>query len=266
MRLPTTLFAVILFLLPCRILANEAIKVGDETLSIPIPQGFVRYDGINPKIDQMMQSLLPATNRSLMVIATQLDADRAKAGQPRNLGRFMNVQTARAVEDKTATLSDFAELSAELEKQSGPGGNLFAGAESEANRQIAKLGVGLKLGETRMLGVFEKTKQSLDFGIMAKIQFGSTSTLSETMIAGASVVDVRGKVIFLYVYADYAGQADLTWVRSTVKAWRESIVAANPGEIPSSHFNWNSVFGKAVVGGIIGAVAGLIAMVFKKRA
>ncbi len=253
-----------LLLLPLAVSANEAVKVGNEALSIPLPQGFVRYDGINAAIDQVMQRFVAPSNRSLMVIASPLDAERAKAGQPKDLIRFMSLQTARAVENETATLRDFETLSAEVEKQFSPGGEGAATLQKEASKitQNANLGLDLKLGETRMLGIYEKTKQSVDMGLLMKTQVGNGPV--ETMVAAASFLDVKGKVIFLYVYSDYHAQADADWTQAVVKSWRQSIIAANPGEIPAGGFNWNSVLGKAVIGGIIGGVAGLLMKMFKR--
>jgi hypothetical protein len=253
-----------LLLVPLAASANETAKIGDETLSVPLPQGFVRYDGLNAAIDQVMQRFVPPSNRSLMVIATPLDAERAKANQPKDLNRFMSVQTARALENQKATLRDFESASAELEKQFVPGGQGAATVQSEANKltKNANLGVDLKLGETRMLGVYEKTKQSMDMGLIMKAQVANGPV--KTVVAAMSLVDVKGKFLFLYVYSDYHGQADADWTRTMAKSWREAIIAANPGEIPTGGFDWNSVLGKAVIGGIIGGMIGLLMKTFKR--
>ena len=266
MKRRVVLLLLSLLLLPLAVRANEAIKVGDETIAIPLPTGFVRFDGLNPQVDQLMQSMIPPTNRSLLVGATAQDAALAKAKTPGNLSRFMNIQTMVKVEGEKISLSEFETVRGELEKQFAASGTGPEGFQSEVNKRIAdaKLPIALKLGETRMLGVYEKSDRSIDMGMMMNTQVGTQAP--ETMVAAASCVDVRGKVLFLYVYADYHNQADVDWTRTTVKSWRESILATNPGGTPAGGFDWNSIMGKAVIGACIGGGIGLLSMLFKKKA
>jgi len=224
----TILFLLAFILLPLVVHADDKVKVGDQSITIPYPEGFVRFDGNNADVDKIMQSMLPPSNRSLMVVATPADAAKAKAGKPGNLDRFMNIQTLRAAEGEKISLADFKTISGQLEKQFTPDGGGIGNIEDEVNKRIkeAKLGVDLKLGETKLLGVFDKTDRSVDMGMMMKTKLGDAAP--ETMAAGMSFVVVHGKVLFLYVYANFKNADDITWTRNTVKAWRQAIHAANP--------------------------------------
>jgi len=261
------LFAAFMFslLLPLQLSANETVSIGNQSLSIPLPAPFVRVDGLSKLVDQAMASMLPPSNRSLMMIATPADAARIKAGTPGDMPRFMSVQTLREAESQTISLREFKEISEELEKQFSAGGSGMQTAQSQINQQLKNnnLGVDLKLGETRSLGIYEKSPQAFQFGLMMKAQIGGGAP--ETIVASASVLNVKGKILYLYVYADFHSQADTDWSRTTLKAWTDSILAANPGEVPAGGFDWNSVFGKGLIGALVGGFVALLVKFFKRN-
>lgn len=227
MKTPFWLCFLGLLLLPLASRADEKVKVGSAGIQIPLPQGFERYDGIDAKTDKIMQSMLPPSNRSLLVLAPPDKVARLKAGEVSNLDRFMNIQTLRQAEGQEVTLKDFQQILPSLEKQFSPQGGGLGDVEKETNKRIeeAKLGVELKLGQPVLLGTSNKTDRSLDMAMLLKTTVGTEKPT--TMVAAASFMLVRGKVLFVYVYANFDEPDDVKWARDTVAQWRKAIRAAN---------------------------------------
>lgn len=55
------LFATLLFPFVCR--GAEQITIGDQALTIPLTEGFSRFDGINAQTDALMEKSLPPSKR-----------------------------------------------------------------------------------------------------------------------------------------------------------------------------------------------------------
>jgi hypothetical protein len=213
-------------LFPLALFSAEEAKIGDVTIKVPAPSGFVRYDGLNERIDGVMLQMVPKTNRLLLMFATPKDAALAKKGKPEELGRYMMLQTFRAAEDMKLSAKEFGQVVEGVEAQ-------FASSEKaeqlqdEVNAQLKKTkdAKDLKVGETVMLGVYQKTEYSVDMGMLIKAQVRNEEPTP--MAAAFSIIRLREKVLYLYVYSGYYAAEDIAWTRKTVKEWREAVVAAN---------------------------------------
>jgi hypothetical protein len=258
-------FLLTILLAPMAALANETVSIGSETLSIPLPPGFARLDGVNPDVDALMKSIVTPKNRLLLLAAPPELVKMAKEGNPQDMARYFGMQTYRDLESKTGTLKDFENASAQLEKEFSVGSATLAKAQSEANAQFKKseLTAGMQVGQIRPLGVFDKTDRSIDFGMLTVNQMAGEKPF--TIVAGASAMLVRGKLVYLYAYSDFNGEADTAWVRSSVKSWRESILAANPGGTPEGGFDFGKIGRTAAIGGIIGGIVAIMAARKKKQ-
>ena len=211
---------------PLALFGAEEAKIGDATIKVPAPSGFVRYDGLNERIDEVMGQMVPKTNRLLLMFATPKDAALAKKGKPQNLERYMMIQTFRQGEKIKLAAKDFAALlkGAEAQVNSSVESGEIA---SSVNEQLKKSkdAKDLKVGENVMLGTFHKSESSIDMGMLMKTQMGNDEPTS--MAAAFSIVLLHGKILYVYVYSSYYAAEDIAWTRKTVKDWREAIVALN---------------------------------------
>jgi hypothetical protein len=226
-----TLIAALLglFLSPLVVLADEAVKIGDAAIKIPFPTGFARLDGVNAKLDRVLNGFVAPTNRQLLVLAPPGDVKKAKAGQLDNLARYALVQTFKSAEGETLTVEEFAEVLTGVEKQYGGAGKdareRAAALEQETNKLLKVGGEKVKISGTRMLGAYDKTDRSIDMGMLSDAQAGKAK--AQPMACGASILMVGGKIVYLYVYSNLSKAEDVTWTQATAKAWREAIFAAN---------------------------------------
>src|SRR5688572_4954424 len=160
------LLLLIAFLFPCFSRAAEQITIGDQKLTLPIPEGFSRYDGINAQADAAMQKSLPASKRMLMAIVPVQAADTAKAGISPIFDRQMLVETMRAIEVKGITAEQFSELTASVERTFDAQRGKAADFEASANKQFESAKQNWKMSETEPMGIYGKTANWVDYGVL----------------------------------------------------------------------------------------------------
>ncbi len=214
--------------MPLVVLGDETVKVGNISLKVPMPEGFARLDGVNKESDELLLKFVPPSNRLLLVATSPANVASIKKGKFVDLKRYMMLQSFRAGEGQNVSLKDFAAVRGGVEKQFGAEGKGMKEIERDTNAQLkkAKLPVDIKMGETQMLGVFDKGERSIDMAMLTSSQVGEEK--AEPLVVAASIVLVGGKVCYLYVYATYNTQEDIDWARNTVKLWRLSVFEANP--------------------------------------
>ncbi len=60
--------------------ASVAIDVGGATIQIPVPEGFVRVDGVLPRWDIATAAFISPQNRRALVLGTPDDLKALRAG------------------------------------------------------------------------------------------------------------------------------------------------------------------------------------------
>jgi len=95
----------------------ETVKVNGMKVRLLLPAGYVRIDGVNEKFDRVKRSFLPATNRLLLDIGSEEARSAVLRGVESEMGRSMNVQVLRVLEEKNLSGKDFGDYRKELRKQ-----------------------------------------------------------------------------------------------------------------------------------------------------
>ena len=60
-----------------------------------------------------------------------------------------------------------------------------------------------------------------------KVDDGSGTPVERAIACGMSLVHVKGKIVYLYVYRQYTDEATLDWVKKTAEKWVNETLAAN---------------------------------------
>ena len=95
----------------------ETVKVNGMEVRIPLPDGYVRIDGVNEEFDRVKRSFLPATNRLLLDLGSKEARSALLRGMELEMGRSMNVQVLLVLEEKNLSVKDFGDYRKELRKQ-----------------------------------------------------------------------------------------------------------------------------------------------------
>lgn len=253
--------------------APVTLTIGGRAISIPLPAGHVRCDGISPEWDRAVASMLSASNRMLANFGSPEDQTAIRDGEIAPYLKSLNVQISRAIENVEVDERTFDSVRKQNRKEVE---NLKASIEAEVNKAIKAggqqlsedLGVDLQLsvGDMAMLGIFEDSPTSLGFtmAMTTTIQAAGGEEKSRDVVA-ALLVPVNGRLLYLYSNSGYENEADRLAVESSVKTWRDAIVAANPRVKGSFLGSLTKGVGKsAAVGAIAGGVVALLAVLYRR--
>jgi len=248
--------------------SREEVTVGGQTIRLPAPAGFERVDGLDAEADRMIESLLPDSNRYLA---------RFKPIKPNDLGteRSFNAQVLKSLEDREIGDRTFSEMKQSTKKELDQARDALrqeiAKAASNAEKVLqdaTSAEAALSVSDVAVLGYFDDSPSSLGFTMALNFatKTGDTSTKSKGVIA-SMIVPVNGRLIYLYANADFHSEADRQWAEKAVTSWRDVVVASNPRleGPPASTSIFDGIRRSTIIGAIVGALVGLIAMLFKKK-
>ena len=253
--------------------APVTLTIGGRSIVIPLPAGHVRCDGISPEWDRAVAGMLPASNRMLANFGSPEDHAAIRDGEIAPYLKSLNVQISRAIENVEVDERTFDKIRQQNRKEVE---NLKASIQAEVNkaiqaggRQLSEdLGVDLQfsVGDMAMLGIFEDSPTSLGFtmAMTTTIEAADGAEKSRDVVA-ALLVPVNGRLLYLYSNSSYKDDTDRLAVESSVKAWRDAIVAANPRVKGSFLGSLTKGVGKsATVGAIAGVIVALLAVVYRR--
>lgn len=149
--------AIVLFatiLVPFVARAAEQVTIGEQSLTIPVTEGFSRFDGISAALDATLQKSLPPSKRLLISVLPTDAVAIAKTGKRPTLDRYMLVESMRAIEGAGITPEQFAELSASAEKTFSASKGKTGDFEAAANKQFEAVTPDRKIMGTSPMGTF----------------------------------------------------------------------------------------------------------------
>lgn len=253
--------------------APLTLTIGGRPIVIPLPAGHARCDGISPEWDRAVASMLPASNRMLANFGSPDDQAAIRDGEIAPYLKSLNVQIMRSVENVEVDERTFDSVREENRKELE---NMKASIEAEVNKSITAggrqlsedLGVDLQLsvGDMAMLGIFEDSPTSLGFtmAMTTTVQAAGGEEKSRNVVS-ALLVPVNGRLLYLYSNSGYENEADRLAVESSVKAWRDAIVAANPRVKGSFLGSLTKGVGKsAAIGAIAGGIVAILAVLYRR--
>jgi hypothetical protein len=274
----TTLVACCLVVLQPLVRAVE-ITIGSTQLTIPAPAGYAPVTAeMKPYSDLAIKFVAPS-NEQFAIFLPASDAQLAASGGiPQSERRFC-VQTAKEIVQPFVSNEQFAELKqiiktqndAILKKAAAEMPDLLAKASKELSDDYS---VALKLAVGQMLPLppHYDTTRGLAYSTLVKYDVGidDGSSVYEGVVT-ATFVHIRGKVLFLYSYAE---KSALDWSREESARWADSVITANPSSaavaVRESHrratgIDWAKAGGNAIGGAIIGSIIGILGYVFRKK-
>jgi hypothetical protein len=233
--------------LPCVGHALES-SLGDATLMIPSPPGFMDVNEVSRDAFLMFQDMLPPANRLIAVFLPETDIGRLSQGAEAELDRYMTVHSVIEHEDVTLTKHEFSQLRAKLRKECNSSDRkrdqLIAEAGKRAGRSyskrtktdvVAQMTIAMQMGGVEPLTVDAETAVSIAMSHFARLDIVVNGELSEDMSTGTTVaLLVKGKVVYLNTYRRFKENADTRWTRSKAQAWTAQMLAANEtiGDVP----------------------------------
>jgi hypothetical protein len=215
--------AMSLFL--CSALAAPfAVQVGESRIALDAPPGYAdtTFTG-SPRLQELAESLTPASNRILMFAVSDGDLRRFTLGDPPEFRRYMLVATPRTLERERVDPAAFKRMADDaLRGLRPPEGDDIAGylearpvgarntlAELRRDPAVVALLHGTRLEPTKIPRMF------------------STEERQNFMLTTSTLMLARGKVLSLSVFTLYQSAEDAAWIRALTASWIDQLQRLN---------------------------------------
>jgi len=253
------------------------ITIDSEPFTIPAPRGYsLLTDDMQPWAD-IAKRYVPSTNKQYALFMPDTDITLVKiGGAPQNNNRRYAVQMLIAGEHDFIGNADFEKIKNGFRNQMNDNANANGAATMKKISDTALNADGGNASTTvnnlTMLPVHDETSRSVSCSMLTKFTVNDNGydQIMES-VATITFVHLKGKVLYLYVYAP---KEDLEWSRQASKEWLAEIMAANPvsaamaqREQAENHsgFNWFSLGKSGFQGAIIGGIVGAIVVLMKRK-
>jgi hypothetical protein len=268
-RAAGTVLAALVFLAPQATQSVE-ITVGDVSIAIPTPEGFGRVTPTMLPLYELQRQFVAPSNQEFAAYIPEDGIDVALEGGIPDLSRRFSVQTPQNLINIPATRSDFSDAKATLKDENARVMDLIEeripGIVEELNRNLFTddgLDIAFSVAEFVPLPVHEESDRTIAFSTRVRyeveIEDASLPASPAIGIITTTLVHVKGRVLFLYAYAD---AASLDRSRAASARWTEAILAANPPgllERVRDMFGVRSLTRNLVVGAIVAIGVAVIA-------
>lgn len=210
------------------------IVVGERTVNIPHPDGYVELTPDMSPYYESMWAYVAASNHRYLTLIHESTAAAIRRGDAVEVGRYMNIETEKSISRMSISAAQFDEfqnimrtqlfeLTARVQEQLPE----ITSAGNAALSEQFDADLAVDLGGVVPLPVHLDTDNAIASSMYMTVSatVNGADMGSEVLSATMLTLHVGDKVLFLYVYG---AQSDLLWTRETANAWAESIVAANP--------------------------------------
>jgi hypothetical protein len=200
--------------------APFAVQVGDARLGMDAPPGFADtgFTG-SPRLQELAETLTPASNRILMFAISDADLRRFTVGDTIEARRYMVAVTPRGLERDRISPSAFTTFVNDSLR--GMGTAPPAGTADYRKFLDAQPGRPTLLAELRRDPEIVSVLQG------ARVPSEGRFDAPKYMLTTTTLLLVRGKAISLGVFGAYESPEDLDWIRVITVRWIEELQRLN---------------------------------------
>lgn len=206
----------------------EAYQVGGVEMTIPAPSSELVEMG---SYRTMMNTYVPDSNRLVAAFLLPDDLKVFAGGTRKGLLRYAMVEVPRSAESTDISAADFQDAVASTDKQfasssdSPEADTIVKQGQDELNRKLNALNLGhTTLEKPVMLGRFFSKTDAYAFGMIVPV---SASGSTVNMLVGVSLLRVKSRVLYGYIYTEYTGDQTEPRMRTELEGWADAILRAN---------------------------------------
>lgn len=205
--------------------ADLNLNIGGTKILVPCPEGFVE---VGPA-KRVFPSEAP--NNLLGWFIRTNDQSGFEAGTIDVLRRYMQIQISKDAVYHQITPTEFSEVATAV---SGQQDEIYRSAMTDVNKLLKKMASdnpdlsGLRIDQPKALGTFLKTNNAVGFLMLMTLTVPGGDTPKQVpMLAATTLLRVREKLLFQYVYAAADDKKAVDWVKETSRTWARAIEKAN---------------------------------------
>jgi hypothetical protein len=256
-------------------LSTDTYEVEGKKLVIPPPLGFMLVTSDMVEVYRVYQQLSDPLNDQIACFIPDSEAAKAMAGAMPSLERNFQVKVNKKLKKATISSPDFRKIKEYIKKENEEllkaVMNKMPGIMKEKSKDISKeynVDFAVTISQYVPLAPHYETEASLAYSMYVNYDYTTNGEKTGTVVGGtATLVNVAGKILFLYCYAP---KDELEWTRTVSKTWAKEVLAKNPKPPHRSSgingIDWRSIAMKAVVWGCIsGLIAMILALIQKSK-
>jgi hypothetical protein len=198
--------------------APFAVPLGDERIVLDAPPGFAdTLELASPRLQELAESLTPASNRILLFALTDADLRRFSSGDTPELLRYLLVATPRALERNSVGLSDFRAFAADAVRGLG---DPMASADLRAFLDTRPIGQPSLVRELR------RTPLLVSVLIATRLP-PRTDSEPQYLVHTTTLMLIRGKALSVSAYTRYRDAGDADWLLDATLRWTGELQRLN---------------------------------------
>ena len=199
--------------------APFAVQLGDARIVLDAPPGFAdtSFTG-SPRLQELAETLTPASNRILLFALSDADLRRFTVGDQLELRRYMIAVTPRGMERERVSEGAFKQFIGESLRGLGT---------PPAEKDLVKYLDSRPSGATSLLAELRKDADVVSVLQGARAKGGGLFERSKYLLSSTTLMLLRGKALSLSVYTQYDDPADLEWIRATTARWIDELKRLN---------------------------------------
>jgi hypothetical protein len=198
--------------------APFAVQVGEARIGLDAPSGFADTTfTASPRLQELSESLTPASNRILLFALSDADLRRFTLGDPLDLRRYMIAVTPRGMERERVTEAVFKQFIGE---------SLTGLGAPPAEKDVVKYLNSRPVGTNNLLAELRKDADVVSVLQGARTKGGFFES-SKYMLSSTTLLLLRGKALSLSIYTQYDDPTDLEWIRATTTRWVDDLKRLN---------------------------------------
>jgi len=215
--------------------ANFTIGVGGTEISIPAPEGFHEISKLSSETRDHFETFTPPDNRLLGVFLLEEDLGLLMKDETPDVRRYMLLQSYRKLEDYDLSRREFDELADSIKEQNN---SLMQEVKREVESLLAatseklseeyQTSVAFQVSNSVPLGVFLERRNAIGYANLTKYETAIEDEVeNSTMIMSISLLRLKNRLLYAYVYERYETQESIDWVRKTSTQWAKAMLEAN---------------------------------------
>lgn len=198
--------------------APFAVRLGAERIVLDAPPGFAdTLDLASPRLQELAESLTPASNRILLFALTDADLRRFSSGDTPELLRYLLVATPRALERDSVGLSRFRSFAADAVRGLG---------DPVEPADLRAFLDARPIGQPNLVRELRRTPLLVSVLVATRLP-PRVETEPQYLLHTTTLMLLRGKALSISVYTRYRDAADADWLRDATLRWTGELQRLN---------------------------------------
>ena len=204
--------------------APFTVRLGSERIVLDSPPGFAdTLELASPRLQDLAETLTPASNRILLFALSDADVRRFTNGEQLDAKRYMIAVTPKGLERERLTPAQFDLLVSDSLRHLG---------RSVQAADIIKFLDQQPVGKLHLIAELKKEPTAVSVLQAARHPELPGATMwddrkPQYLFSTTTLFLVRGRALHLAVYSLFDGPADLDWLKSITQRWVDELLRLN---------------------------------------